>query len=166
MSQIFETERLILREFTIADTSFIIELLNTEDWIRFIGDRNVKNEEQAKLYLENGSFKSYKENGFGLSLVLRKEDQLFIGMCGLLKRKELEIPDLGFAFLPDYQNQGYGFEIANYLLIFAKEKLNISQVCAIIVPENNISILLIEKLGLVFKNKILLNQEELLYYCN
>ena len=166
MSQIFETERRILREFTIADTSFIIELLNTEDWIRFIGDRNVKNEEQAKLYLENGSFKSYKENGFILSLVLRKEDQLCIGMCGLLKRKELEIPDLGFAFLPDYQNQGYGYEIANSLLIFAKEKLNISQVCAIIDPENNISILLIEKLGLVFKNKILLNQEELLYYCN
>jgi len=54
MSYVLETERLILREFTLADANFIIELVNTPGWLRFIGDRNIKIEEQAKEYLRNG----------------------------------------------------------------------------------------------------------------
>ena len=72
MKYILETERLALREFTFDDTAFIVELVNSPGWIRFIGDRNIKTEEQAKTYLENGPLKSYAQHGFGLSMVERK----------------------------------------------------------------------------------------------
>ena len=45
---ILETERLILRQFTTGDSKFIVELLNSPGWIEYIGDRNIKTEEQAK----------------------------------------------------------------------------------------------------------------------
>ena len=44
------------------DTEFIIQLLNSPGWLKFIGDRNVKTEDDAKAYLENGPLTSYREN--------------------------------------------------------------------------------------------------------
>jgi hypothetical protein len=45
MKYILDTERLRLGEFTINDTKFIIELVNSPGWLEFIGDRNIKKEE-------------------------------------------------------------------------------------------------------------------------
>ena len=84
MKTIVETERLLLREFTLQDTAFIIELLNSPGWLQFIGDRNVKTHEQAVQYLQNGPLKSYAENKYGLSMVETKEGQKPIGMCGII----------------------------------------------------------------------------------
>jgi RimJ/RimL family protein N-acetyltransferase len=166
MNYILETERLQLREFTMDDTAFIIELVNSEGWLKFIGERNVKTEEQAKAYLENGPMKSYREHGFGLSMVEIKEDNRKIGMCGLLKRDTLEHPDIGFAFLPEWMGKGYAFEIACATLIYASNTLKIPTICAIVVPENNRSIKLLEKIGMTFMKRVQLppNHEELLLY--
>jgi len=150
MNSILETERLILRQFTIEDAKFIIELLNSPGWIKFIGDRNIKTEEQAKNYLLNGPIKSYAENGFGLSLVELKKDSIPIGMCGIIKRENLEGPDIGFAFLPEFMGKGFAFEIANATMVFAKDNLKLFSIFAITVPDNKKSIKLLEKLGLKF----------------
>jgi len=69
MKYILETDRLRLRKFTLNDSEFIVALLNSPGWLQFIADRNIRTEEQAKNYLENGPIKSYKENGYGLLLV-------------------------------------------------------------------------------------------------
>ena len=68
MEYIFQTERFYLSSFYIDDTKFIIELVNSPGWLEYIGDRNIKTEEQAKAYLQNGPLVSYKVHGFGLSL--------------------------------------------------------------------------------------------------
>src|SRR6478736_8102385 len=112
MKYILETERLQLRQFEIDDAEFIVELVNTPGWLKFIGDRNIKTTEDAIRYLQNGPMKSYQENGFGLSLVEEKGNRKSIGMCGILKRDSLENPDIGFALLPEFVGKGYAFEIA------------------------------------------------------
>ena len=70
--KILETERLVLQEFSIDDAEFILTLLNTTAWLEYIGDKNVRTIEDAINYLEKGPIKSYKENGFGLWLILSK----------------------------------------------------------------------------------------------
>jgi RimJ/RimL family protein N-acetyltransferase len=168
MNYILETERLRLRELTLDDTAFIIELVNSPGWLKFIGDRNVKSEEQAKAYLQNGPLKSYRENGFGLSLVETKEGNRKIGMCGILKRDTLEHPDIGYALLPEFTGNGYAFEMAHAMLQYATGQLKLPTICAITVPENARSIKILEKLGLRNMKRIQLpnNQEELLLYYN
>jgi len=168
MEYIIETERLRLREFNSEDSKFIVELVNSPGWLEFIGDRNIKTEEQAKIYLENGPIRSYHENGFGLSLVETKDGSLKIGMCGIIKRDNLEHPDIGFAFLPEYTGKGYAFEIANATLKFAVEKLEIPVVCAITQANNEKSIRLLEKIGLKFVKPITFSNEivALLFYSN
>jgi len=147
MNYILETERLFLREFTLADAPFIIELVNSPGWLQFIGDRNVKTEEQAKEYLRNGPLLSYAKNGFGLSLVALKADQSPIGMCGIIRRDSLENPDIGFAFLPSFEGKGLAYEIANATIAYAKTILKLPVIFAITMPENKRSIKLLEKIG-------------------
>jgi RimJ/RimL family protein N-acetyltransferase len=150
MMNIVETERLILRQFTLDDSGFIIELLNSPGWLQFIGDRNVKTHADAEKYLTNGPMKSYALNGFGLSMVQRKEDGKPIGMCGIIRRDNLEWPDIGFAFLPGYCGKGYAYEMAKATLLDANTRLGIPKICAITLKENVRSIRLLEKLGLQF----------------
>ena len=110
MSIVFETERLNIRPFTLQDAAFIIELVNSEGWLKYIGDRNIKNTTDAEAYLANGPIKSYAQHNFGLWMVERKNNQTPIVMCGLIKRDTLPNPDIGFAFLPAFEKQGYAFE--------------------------------------------------------
>jgi len=168
MKYILETERLRLREYTMDDTSFIIELVNSPGWLKYIGERNVKTPAQAIAYLENGPMKSYCENGFGLWHVETKSNNISIGMCGLLKRDQLEHPDIGFAFLPAFTGKGFAFEAAAATMTYAKEKLNLSDICAIVMPENTSSIKLLEKIGMKFSKPFCFpgGKEELALYTN
>jgi RimJ/RimL family protein N-acetyltransferase len=145
---ILQTSRLLLRELTPDDTAFLIALLNSPGWLRYIGDRKVRTEEQAQAYLEDRLLRSYRENGFGLYLVQRLEDGQALGLCGLLRREGLEQPDIGFAFLPEYTGQGYAFEAASAVMEYAKNTLRLSTILAIVLPENLASIRLLEKLGM------------------
>lgn len=154
MDYIFQTQRLRLREFNENDAEFIIELVNSEAWLKYIGNRNIKTFDQARDYLINGPIKSYKDNGYGLCLVELINENIPIGMCGIIKRDTLEEPDLGFAFLPKYFGKGYAHEIAKQTLEFAKNHLNMNKILAITIPENLSSIKLLEKLGFSFQNNI------------
>lgn len=160
MRYILQTERLRLREFTIDDADFIVHLLNTEGWLQFIGDRNVRNHEQAVAYLKNGPLKSYAENGFGLYLVETRDQRIAIGMCGILKRPTLETPDIGFAFLPDYSGIGYAIEIATATLAYAAHVLKIPSISAITKPDNSRSIRLLEKIGMTSRGTMEFNGQD------
>lgn len=161
-----ETERLILAELSKEDSPFILELLNTPSWIRYIGDRNIRTLQDATDYILNGPQKSYEENGFGLFLVKIKNEDLPIGICGLIKRDYLNNPDIGFAFLPQYEGKGYAEEAAKSTLLYAKEIHQINNVSAITIKENTRSIKLLEKIGMQFEKSIHepLTQEELLLF--
>lgn len=167
MDAILETERLILRQFTIDDTKFILELVNSQGWIANIGDRNIKTNEQAKVYLQNGPLKSYTLNGFGLWLVEVKSDKTPIGMCGIIKRDDIENPDIGFAFLPAFTGKGFAYEIANATLAFAINTLKIPVILGITTPANKASIKLLEKIGLKFSKTFNLfnDPKVLLLFC-
>src|SRR5436190_16313985 len=145
--QVIETERLILRPFILDDSKFILELLNTEGWIKYIGDRKIKTIEQAIDYLEKGPLKSYEENGFGLGLVQLKANNQSVGMCGLLKRNYLDHPDLGFAFLPEHTGKGYAYETAKRIVDDGLNELQLERILAISLPENFSSIRLLRKIG-------------------
>ncbi|MCH6233307.1 GNAT family N-acetyltransferase [Cognataquiflexum rubidum] len=160
MNPILETDRLLLRELNLGDVPFILSLLNSPGWLKYIGDRGVKNEEQAKDYLLNGPLKSYKENGFGLYLVEERISKLPIGLCGLLKRETLENPDLGFAFLSDYMGKGFAFEAANAVLEHTKSQLKLLTILAIVLPDNQRSIKLLEKLGFQYQKTFQVKEGE------
>lgn len=152
-----ESDRLILRHFTVDDAPFVLTLVNDPAWIRFIGDRGVRDLETARSYLLNGPMAMYERNGFGLYLIVRKEDQAPLGMCGLIKRDMLPDVDLGFALLPVYYNQGYAGEAARAALALGRDQFDLKRIVAITSLDNENSIRLLERLGFSFEKIIEFN---------
>ena len=149
-----ETQRLKLRRLNADDATFILTLLNEPSFIRYIGDKSVRDLDAARQYILNGPVASYDRHGFGLNLVETKESQTPIGICGLLKRDELPDPDIGFALLPDFWNKGFAFEAATAVLQDARERLSLERILAITSLDNEASINLLERLGFKFERVI------------
>ncbi len=143
------TERLIIREFTLADAPFILELINEPAFHLYIGDRGVRDVAGAEGYLRDKILASYAQHGHGLWLVTLK-DGTPIGMNGLLKRDILPLPDLGFAFLARHNGKGYGYESSVAVLRHGREALKMREILAITALENPASIGLLGKLGFRF----------------
>jgi RimJ/RimL family protein N-acetyltransferase len=148
--QILETERLILREITADDAEFTIRLLNSPSFLRYIGDRGVRSEDDAREFIETRYRKSYHDNGYGLYIVESKDDRLPVGICGFVKRETLPRPDIGFAFLPEYERKGYGFESASAVMDLGRRTLGFDEVLAITTVDNDASGRLLAKLGFTF----------------
>jgi RimJ/RimL family protein N-acetyltransferase len=158
--KVIETERLVLRRLNADDAEFIVKLLNQPSFLRFIGDKEVRNNVDAVRYIQTGPVASYERFGFGLYLVELRETKVPIGMCGLLKRDSLPDIDIGFAFLPDYWSQGYAFESAAAVLSYGRKVLGLERIVAITSLDNDASIKLLEKLGLKFERLIKLSPDD------
>jgi [ribosomal protein S5]-alanine N-acetyltransferase len=158
---VLETERLALRRFTEDDASFVLRLVNEPSFVRYIGDRGVRNLDDARSYIENGPLAGYARFGYGLLCVVRKADQALLGMCGVLRRDTLPDPDLGFSFFPEYWSQGYAFESASAVMAHARESLALRRILAITSVDNDPSIRLLGKLGFRSEGLVTMGNETL-----
>lgn len=157
---VLETPRLVLRRLTRADAGFMLALLNDPAFLRYIGDRGVRTTADAARYIEAGPVASYARFGFGLYAVTPKHGGDPIGICGPVKREELPEPDLGFAYLPAFRAQGYGFEASAAVLVHARDDLKLARLLAITSRDNLASIGLLEKLGFHFDRVARLSEYE------
>jgi RimJ/RimL family protein N-acetyltransferase len=149
--RLLETDRLILRLLVTDDAPFILELVNDPDWLRYIGDKGVRNLDDARAYIQNGPMAMYERVGFGLFRVELKDDGTPIGMCGLIKRDTLPDVDIGFAFLPQFRARGYGREAARATLAYGRDVAGLKRIIAITSPDNDASGRLLEAVGLRFE---------------
>ena len=161
-----ETERLTMCPMSVEDAEFILELYNSPKFIEFIGDRNIKTTEDAANYITQKFLPQYEKLGFGNYLIVRKTDNKKIGSVGIFEREGLDVHDIGFSFLPEFEGNGYGFESASKLLSTAVEEFSLKKISAITTKTNFSSQKLIEKLGLKFQKMVTLPDDdvELLYY--
>ena len=165
-NKIIETERLVLKPMSVEDSPLIFELYNSPKFIKFIGDRNIKTLEDAENYIKNRFLPQMERLGYGNFLITKKDDGKKIGGVGIFERDGLDVHDIGFSFLPEFEGKGYGFESASKLLEIGFKEFGLKKVSAITTKENISSQKLIEKLGLRFQKMVQLSDddEELLYY--
>lgn len=133
---VLDTPRLALREFTADDAAFIVELLNDPGWLRFIGDRGVRSEADARAWIDERLVGSYRRHGFGLWAMQRRADGALLGMCGLVRRDALPDADVGYALMPHARGAGYAREAAAACLEHAARRLGMTRVLAITRPDN------------------------------
>ena len=149
-----ETPRLRLRYLAPRDATFILELLNEPEFIRNIGDREVRTLEDARRYIQSGTVTGYGKIGFGLYLAELQENLTPIGVCGLLKRDYLDDVDVGFALHERFRNKGYAFEAARAVMDYGRNVLGLGRIVALAAPDNHASIRLLRRLGLQFERNI------------
>lgn len=158
--EVFQTERLLLRPTSTEDAAFILALLNTPKWLRFVGDRNVGTVDEARTYIEERMLPQLRSHGYSNYTMIRKADNAKVGCCGLYDREGLEGVDIGFALLPEFEKKGYAYEGAREIMRAAREVFNIQIVKGITSKDHIASQSLLKKLGMVCQDTVILPDEE------
>ncbi len=151
LDPIIETERTYLRLPSTADAVFMLKLLNDPEFIRFTGDRGIRDLSEARTYIAEKLIGLHQEQGFTLYVVKRRTDGELLEISGLVKRPNLDAPDIGFGFLTEHCGQGIGTETARAVLTFAHQTLGYRKLYGITQSDNHASIRLLGKIGLTRK---------------
>lgn len=160
MQTSLKSTRLQLHPLSTSDTAFIFELVNTPDWLKFIGNRNIISLGNALGYIQR-----ILDNPSNIYWVVKLNESLeSIGVITLIKRDYLEHPDIGFAFLPKYYGKGYAHEAAREVLWQLINQKSITQLFATTLITNDASIRLLKKLGLLYNKEIRVENETLQLY--
>lgn len=152
------TERLRIRTISVSDAVFMVSLLNSPGWLKFIGDKKIRTISDCEKYVES---------------VIATEDIIYsivyltngtpIGAITLVKKDYLPEHDLGFAFLDKYQGNGYASEASKAVLSCDWVK-PMPYLSAVVLEQNKSSIALLERLGFVFTEILHRENEDLLWY--
>lgn len=154
------SQNLLLEPLTAADSEFVRTLVNTEGWIKFIGQRNVHSKEDAIAYTQ----KIMTSPNIHYWIVKILSTKMPIGVVTLIKRDYLEHHDIGFAFLPQFSGKGYAIEAARALLTWTTQFPEYNPILATTLPDNANSIKLLTKLEFRFTNEIQIGKETLQVY--
>ncbi len=144
----------------MKDAKFIVELVNSEGWLKFIGDRNISNTTDAQKYIQ----KILDTDDFYYNVFEHKKSQEAMGIVTLLKRENERYHDIGFALLPEFEKNGYAIEASKKYLEEIEKTDQYDNVIAITMSENQKSIRLLKKLGLHYKGDYKRDHEILSYY--
>lgn len=154
------TNRLLIEPIVLQDSDFIFELVNTEGWIKFIGDRNVKSTIDAYNYIQ----KILSNKDISYWTVKLKNNEVTIGIITFIRRSYLEYHDIGFAFLPKFFKSGFAYEATIKVLEYVIPEYKLSNILATTVPENVSSIKLLNKMGLKFLKQIEIENKSIHVY--
>jgi len=149
MHIIFETDRLILRRFTEADAGLLLYLNSDPEVLKYLHEPTLKDEAHSLEILRTTILPQYEKN-LGRWAVHTKENNEFIGWCGLKYRPELNEIDLGYRFVKTAWGKGYATETASQALDHGFNILNLSLITARAHIENIASQKVIQKIGMQF----------------
>lgn len=135
MTIVIETERLILRQFTLDDAQLVFDLNNDPEVIRYTGDP-IRDLAHAKEVLEQTIIPQYALYNHGRWAVHLKPGLEFIGWCGLKARPERNEIDLGYRYRQSAWGQGYATEAAWASLQYGFKTLGINRIVGRAMPEN------------------------------
>jgi [ribosomal protein S5]-alanine N-acetyltransferase len=156
------SERVLLNSLCVNDDEFILQLLNSEGWLQYIGDRNIHSINDAIYYIK----KIEAAQNIHYWVVRTKDTDVALGIISFLKRDYLEHFDIGFAFLPAYFGHGYAYEASLAVLSVLRNNHQHEKVLAITVPQNERSIKLLSKLGFHFEKEMEVEKGKLYIYAN
>ena len=151
MKKILETNRLILREFTLDDAEDLLKI--------FADGGSAPNPRFLPLDIEyskgfiNKMIESYKQNGFGLWAVIDKKDNTLIGHCGIhrIPINDTEINnELAYRIYKPLWGNGFATEAAKAVKKYAFNVLKLPELVSCIDSENSRSIRVAEKNGLTY----------------
>lgn len=143
----FETERLILRQFEDRDVDPIARLRADARFMRFIKAPESRSETVSWMRMVS---RYWETDNFGFWAVVLKETSEVIGWSGTWLLWETKEPEIGFAVTPALWGKGLGTEAASFALEYTFENRRAEKAVALTMPENQASRRVMEKLGMRF----------------
>ena len=163
-----DTARLRLREYRNEDLEPQAAALADPDVMRFLGGAPQSREEAWRRILASHGL--WGLLGFGYWVVERKADGAYLGHVGFADFKRdltpsiVGLPEAGWIFASQGQNQGYATEAVRAALAWADDHLRAPQVSAIISHANLPSIRVAEKCGFAAREEARYKNEPILLF--
>jgi RimJ/RimL family protein N-acetyltransferase len=160
---VLTTKRLILRELCAGDLDDMAALLGDPDVMRYYPRPKSRDEARGWIDWNRGL---YREHGFGLWAVLLRETGEFAGDCGLTAQRveDTDEIEVGYHIRADLQGSGYATEAAAAARDFARGRLALRRIIAIIDPANLPSRRVAEKIGLQQEKHATVHDRECIIY--
>ncbi|MDZ4676809.1 MAG: GNAT family N-acetyltransferase [Oligoflexia bacterium] len=159
---IIETKRTIIRRYEPTDIPEAFHTFGEPEGAKYIShnglDKSIADtEKRIHRYLTH-----YEKYSYGLWAVIEKASQSVIGVCGLFHARE-SIPnmELGYRFRKSHWNKGFATESAQACLNYGFGVLNGKKIDAIVNPQHQASIKVLEKIGMSFEKDFELDSEKL-----
>lgn len=162
----FTSQRLVFRLYEKGDFNFLCSMLNDPQMMKYIGNGNTRNTEEARAFLERIQNHYEKNVEFGLKLLIRQEDGIPVGHAGIVPQLVEDINELeiGYWIARKYWGNGYATEAASTLLNRGVNQLGIERLISLIQPENRKSINVASKNGMHLEKEISLNGKTVFVY--
>lgn len=144
-----ETERLLLRNITLNDKADMFRLHSDPLVQKYTGEPPVASMEEMEQAIRT-RISDYKKYGYGRWATFLKDGMQFVGWSGLAYLPEFDEIDLGYRFLPQYWGSGIATEASRAILSYGFDQLKLKRIIAIAMKENEASIKVMEKVGMVF----------------
>jgi ribosomal-protein-alanine N-acetyltransferase len=150
---LIHSKRLIIRTAIDADFSSLLSFYNKKENMQFI--QSGKHDWTLKD-LQDKWEKMHLSKHIGLRTVVLKDNNTIIGEAGLLQipKKDEAFIEIGYMIDRVYWNNGFGFEIANSLVQYAKDEMQLKELKAGVNSKNIASIKILEKCDFKLFNKI------------
>jgi RimJ/RimL family protein N-acetyltransferase len=150
-----ETDRLILRPFTLDDIPPAYEMNLDARISEYTGDGGIVSLEETERRIKEDVHGDYAKYGYGRWAVELKSEKKFIGFAGLKYLDDLDEVDLGYRLLYDYWGKGIATEAAIACLDYGFNQLNLKRIIAMLLPDNIGSIRVLEKTGFQYEKEFM-----------
>ncbi|MBM5783037.1 MAG: GNAT family N-acetyltransferase [Pelagibacterales bacterium] len=144
-----KTPRLTLRPLEKEDLAMLYKLYSNQEVLRLMTD-NIQMLETVKKLIAL-QIQHQKKFGYSLMAVIENETGNFIGRAGIINR--VLNPEIGeedevrFAIFPEFWGKGYGKEILQEIICFAKDDLKLPGIVAANTPRNEKAVEFLKKNG-------------------
>lgn len=145
-----ETERLMFRRYEEKDKDHFINLFTDEAVMKYV-DKGVMTKEQTEAFWQK-LFAVLYPQGYNIWAVFIKENDRYIGHAGIYQRP-LNTEEWEFVYFlnPAFWGQGYATEVAQRVIEYGFEELNLSEIYATVDDAHSASIRVLQKAGMIFE---------------
>lgn len=158
-----ETERLLLRQFTMDDLDDLYFIYSHPDLSKYLSNEQPLRLDQTRAAI-NSITECWRQHNFGVWAVVYKEDRKLIGHCGLKFLENTPEVQIGYLLLKDYWRRGLGTEAAAAVLKYGFEVVKLERIVAIAKPENIASRRVMEKVGMKYEKDAYYYDNDVVYY--
>ena len=156
-----ETERLVIREYTMADLDKEHENNLNPELFKYMPFEPPTTTENTRQRIERMIQKQNQSPRTDYSVaVTLKGNMKLIGGCRLNKVSDIQ-GHIGYKLAKDYWGKGYATESAKALTHYGFNVLNLHRVYASVHPENAASIRVLEKVGMILEGRL---REDMKYH--
>lgn len=151
---VIETQRLLIRRFTVDDAEAYWPLVSSPEVLRYVGEPALTSIEAVRDLIESRPLRDYQLYGYGRMACIDKDSGRLIGFSGLKYLDDMNETDIGYRFLPEAWGKGYATESAAAILARQSLQFGLRRIIGLVEPENHGSVRVLKKLGLTFERRL------------